>query len=123
MILFPRKTRFLFNKKFSVHFNCISWGKDQFGKAGVYSVMLKKVPLPIVPHSTCQQKLRQTRLSQKFNLHSTFICAGGVPGTDTCEGDGGAPLHCLDNNNSGRFVQTGIVVSIGSISIINYESY
>ncbi|XP_063696247.1 phenoloxidase-activating factor 2-like isoform X2 [Culicoides brevitarsis] len=91
--------------------NCFAtgWGKDQFGKAGVYSVMLKKVPLPMVPHATCQNKLRTTRLSQKFNLHSSFVCAGGVPGTDTCEGDGGAPLHCPAQNNPKKFVQTGIV--------------
>lgn len=85
-------------------------------------MMLKKVPLPIVPHATCQNKLRQTRLTQKFNLHSTFICAGGVVGTDTCEGDGGAPLHCPAENNPNRFVQTGIVVSISLAKDFSFKT-
>uniref|UniRef100_A0A336KSU8 Phenoloxidase-activating factor 2 n=1 Tax=Culicoides sonorensis TaxID=179676 RepID=A0A336KSU8_CULSO len=91
--------------------NCFAtgWGKDKFGASGVYSVIMKKISLPMVPSKTCENKLKQTRLSSKFKLHNTFVCAGGVIGRDTCEGDGGAPLHCPVNGNSGRYVQTGIV--------------
>merc|ERR1712013_364419 len=32
-----------------------------------------------------------TRLGQKYKLHDSFICAGGVNGKDTCKGDGGSP--------------------------------
>lgn len=88
------------------------WGKDQFGQQGIYSVMLKKVPVPIVDFQTCQNHLQHTRLSQKFKLHSSFICAGGQEGIDTCEGDGGAPLACPFENSidpQPRYVQMGIV--------------
>lgn len=61
------------------------WGKDNFGKAGRYSVIMKKVPLPIVDFNTCQQALQNTRLTEKFRLDGSFICAGGQPGVDTCQ--------------------------------------
>uniref|UniRef100_A0A336MHD1 Phenoloxidase-activating factor 2 n=1 Tax=Culicoides sonorensis TaxID=179676 RepID=A0A336MHD1_CULSO len=91
--------------------NCFAtgWGKDKFGASGVYSVIMKKISLPMVPSKTCENKLRQTRLGPNYKLHNTLICAGGVIGRDTCEGDGGAPLHCPVNDYSGRYVQTGIV--------------
>ncbi|XP_037917552.1 phenoloxidase-activating factor 2-like [Hermetia illucens] len=86
------------------------WGKDIFGKAGKYSVIMKRVPLPIVPNGQCETALQKTRLGQYFRLKDTFICAGGEPGVDTCEGDGGAPLVCpvgLEAEN--RYSQSGIV--------------
>ncbi|XP_037948478.1 phenoloxidase-activating factor 2 [Teleopsis dalmanni] len=92
--------------------NCYStgWGKDQFGAAGRYSVIMKRVLLPIVEFNDCQNKLRGTRLGPKFALSPTFICAGGVVGIDTCQGDGGAPLSCpVGSSTDNRFVQSGIV--------------
>lgn len=70
------------------------WGKDVFGKEGKYQVILKKIDLPIVPRDTCQNALRTTRLGKFFDLHKSFICAGGESGKDTCKGDGGSPLVC-----------------------------
>lgn len=92
--------------------NCFAsgWGKTLFGKANKFSVIQKRVELPVVPYVECQDKLRQTRLTQKFRLDPSFMCAGGVRGVDTCEGDGGAPLACpVGNPAHNRYAQSGIV--------------
>ncbi|CAG9574876.1 unnamed protein product [Danaus chrysippus] len=90
--------------------NCFAtgWGKDQFGKDGKYQVILKKRELPIVDRSTCQKALRKTRLGGLFELHSSFMCAGGE-GQDTCTGDGGSPLVCPVEYEKDRYEQVGIV--------------
>lgn len=85
------------------------WGKDLFGKEGKYQVILKRVELPVVPREPCVEKLRQTRLGKHFNLHQSFICAGGVRGKDTCKGDGGSPLVCPIYGQPGRYAQAGNV--------------
>ncbi|XP_055622434.1 phenoloxidase-activating factor 2-like [Toxorhynchites rutilus septentrionalis] len=83
------------------------WGKKEFHAQGKYAEVMKKVELPIVPRKKCIQQLRKTRLGAFYQLHSSFICAGGEEGIDTCKGDGGAPLACPRGN--GEYVQTGIV--------------
>lgn len=85
------------------------WGKDQFGKKGKYQVILKKIDLPVVSRAACQEKLRTTRLGRFFELHDSFICAGGEPGKDTCKGDGGSPLVVPVSPNGERYIQAGIV--------------
>ncbi|KAJ0169978.1 hypothetical protein K1T71_014584 [Dendrolimus kikuchii] len=85
------------------------WGKEKFGREGQYQVILKKVELPVMDDGTCVSRLRKTRLGNLFELHSSFMCAGGVAGQDTCTGDGGSPLVCPIENEAGRYMQTGIV--------------
>lgn len=85
------------------------WGKDLFGKEGKYQVILKRVELPIVPRGVCMEELRKTRLGKHFELHNSFVCAGGERGRDTCKGDGGSPLVCPIPGTINRFYQTGIV--------------
>merc|ERR1711922_4202 len=91
--------------------NCFAtgWGKDQFGAAGEYQVVLKEIDLPVVGHHQCQDSLRRTRLGRKFQLDNSFICAGGVAGKDTCKGDGGSPLVCASKADPFTFVQAGVV--------------
>ena len=86
------------------------WGKDKFGSSGKYQVILKEIILPMVNHTDCQDKLRQnTRLGINFNLHESFVCAGGIRGVDTCTGDGGGPLVCPSKNDPNTYIQAGIV--------------
>ncbi|KAL3278694.1 hypothetical protein HHI36_016230 [Cryptolaemus montrouzieri] len=85
------------------------WGKDEFGKKGKIHNILKKIDLPIVPRDKCQMDLRKTRLGQHFELHRSFVCAGGEKGKDTCEGDGGSPLVCPIQGQLDRYVHVGIV--------------
>lgn len=84
------------------------WGKDAL-KQGRHSAVLKKVDLPLVGSEMCLAALRKTRLGIFYNLHESFICAGGEPNKDTCKGDGGSPLVCPIPGQKGRFFQIGIV--------------
>jgi hypothetical protein len=85
------------------------WGKDEFGAAGNYQVVLKEIDLPVVGHDQCEASLRTTRLGKRFQLDDSFICAGGVDGKDTCKGDGGSPLVCQSKFDPTAYVQAGIV--------------
>ncbi|RZC37322.1 chymotrypsinogen A-like, partial [Asbolus verrucosus] len=67
---------------------------------------LRKLDLPVVDSQRCQFLLRRTALGAGFTLHPSFLCAGGEQDKDTCKGDGGSPLMCLENR---RYVQIGIV--------------
>jgi len=91
--------------------NCFAtgWGKDQFGAAGEYQVVLKEIDLPIVGHQQCQDSLRRTRVGRRFQLDDSFICAGGIAGKDTCKGDGGSPLVCQSKGDPFTYVQAGVV--------------
>ncbi|KAJ8667101.1 hypothetical protein QAD02_008763 [Eretmocerus hayati] len=83
------------------------WGRSAFSADGMYQSILRKVDLPVVDNPNCQTRLRTTRLGQTFQLHPSFICAGGVANKDTCYKDGGGPLVCQDQR-TGIFTQVGI---------------
>ncbi|XP_076624033.1 inactive CLIP domain-containing serine protease A28 [Colletes latitarsis] len=87
--------------------DCIGtgWGKNSFG--GTYQTELRKVEVPIVDKTDCQSRLRATKLGPYFQLHSSFMCAGGEINRDTCRGDGGGPLICP--TATGQYFQAGIV--------------
>lgn len=79
------------------------------GPSGQYQAILREVELAVIPPDTCQTALRQTNLGPKFNLHSSFLCAGGQKNLDTCIGDGGGPLVCPSLYDKWRYVLVGIV--------------
>ncbi|KAF6199700.1 hypothetical protein GE061_005998 [Apolygus lucorum] len=85
------------------------WGKDTFGNNGSYQVILKSIELPMVPRDKCQNDFRGTRLGPRFILDESFVCAGGIPGRDTCKGDGGSPLICPVKGKKYQYQQVGIV--------------
>lgn len=68
---------------------------------------MKEVGLPLVGHDQCQNALRRTRLGGRFRLHSSFVCAGGSAGKDSCKGDGGGPLVC--HRSDGTYSLIGLV--------------
>jgi len=84
------------------------WGKDKFGAAGQYQVVLKELEIPVVEQDVCQESFRASRLGQRFRLDPSFICAGEA-GKDTCQGDGGGPLVCPSSSRPGYYTQAGIV--------------
>uniref|UniRef100_A0A1B6G387 Peptidase S1 domain-containing protein n=1 Tax=Cuerna arida TaxID=1464854 RepID=A0A1B6G387_9HEMI len=89
--------------------NCIAtgWGVGSFGNKGIGSI-LRMVHLPLVDSNKCQEEFRKVpRLGPNFNLHNSFICAGRDL-ADTCTGDGGGPLVCPLQDDSGKYVQIGI---------------
>jgi len=43
----------------------------------------------------------------RFQLHSSEVCAGGEIGKDACTGDGGSPLVC--QSDTGRWTVVGLV--------------
>lgn len=68
------------------------------GLKGRYAVILKKVEVDMVPYNTCSMLLKRTRLGSKFNLHSSFVCAGGEEGEDTCQVSHRYSFEKKDNN-------------------------
>ncbi|XP_063837123.1 phenoloxidase-activating factor 2-like [Ostrinia nubilalis] len=88
---------------------CFASGYGKRYTNDTFQSLPKKVEIPVVKHSTCQKQLRSTRLGAIFELHRSFMCAGGEPGVDTCKGDGGSALVCPMQYQPDRFVQAGIV--------------
>nr|XP_033329294.1 phenoloxidase-activating factor 2-like [Megalopta genalis] len=84
------------------------WGRDTLDYPIHFPAILKKVELPVVPRSTCEESIRNT-LGRHFNLHESFICAGGEPGRDACTGDSGSPLVCPSKKDPTIYQQAGIV--------------
>lgn len=79
------------------------------GGHGTYASILKKVSLPMVEKFSCQAQLRKTALGKRFDLHESFLCAGGAKDEDTCVGDGGGPLICpISDSDDDRYQQIGI---------------
>jgi len=87
----------------------MGWGKNKFNNVTEKQRVLKQVELPIVDNDECQRLLRKTRLGQRFDLHESFLCAGGLKNADACTGDGGASLVCPSKNKSDVFVLAAMV--------------
>ena len=81
------------------------YDRGDYGFAGVFSSVLKKVEANIRPASVCE------RTFPSFNRQKQ-ICAGGeIFGQDSCSGDSGGPLLASDGND---FKSTKYIVGVVS---------
>lgn len=81
------------------------WGKSD--ESSPTTDKLKFAKVPIVSSATCQRQFQDNRLGRRFQLHQSFICAGGEVGIDSCKNDGGSPMICP--RSDGSFVLAGLV--------------
>lgn len=88
---------------------CVASGWGVHTQGGAEQTILKKVDLPIVPRQRCQDLFRVQRKSEDYQLHESYLCAGGQPGKDTCKGDGGSPLVCPTMLDPDQYMQAGVV--------------
>ncbi|TDG42753.1 hypothetical protein AWZ03_010831 [Drosophila navojoa] len=84
------------------------WGKS-LDNRNDYHHVLKKIVVPVLSRSRCNDKLRQI-YNPFFNLDYGHICAGAEKGIDACLGDGGSPLVCPIPGSPNRYHQAGIAV-------------
>ena len=77
----------------------------------LFVLFLGQVNLPIIENQKCEQLFRQTGLRNKFVLHDSFMCAGGIEGRDACKGDGGGPLVCPSKDDPNRYSSCHLVVA------------
>ena len=88
--------------------NCwvAAWGQDLKRQ--------REVDLPLITRSQCERRLRpifEEKGVRDWSLKPSEICAGGVRGKDTCQGEGGAPLVCYDKVYKPFFFGLGIIFS------------
>jgi len=102
---------FTFSNGTGVRCHVAGWGKDEF--TGNFQFIQHKVDIPLMDDFRCNAALklalnrRQRGVGDRFQLHSSEICAGGEVGKDACTGDGGSPLVC--QAQSGRWTVVGLV--------------
>ncbi|XP_046750351.1 uncharacterized protein LOC124413673 [Diprion similis] len=95
--------------------NCMVIGWDKFlAPEDVYfqrsqTNMLRKRVEPYVEPAACVTALKKTPLGKSFQLHNSFVCAGGQSARKNfCSREIGAPLACPLKSNPNRYVQLGI---------------
>lgn len=91
------------------HIRCLTTSNSYDPTVPDYLPEPESVILPIIPRESCVNSLRRTRLGVYFQLHKSFLCAGGEEGYDACGGDGGSPLLCPIPGQMGRFQQVGMI--------------
>lgn len=97
----PMNYEFSEQRCFASGWGTLSWKERHF-----LSIM-KRIELPLVERNKCEEEFRKTRLGIHFQLHASFICAGGEKDVDTCRGDGGSPLVCQIPNTDDQYYQAG----------------
>ncbi|XP_067463265.1 enteropeptidase [Thunnus thynnus] len=81
-------------QKFTAGRKCFiaGWGRD--AEQGSLPNVLQEAQVPLVSQDQCQQQLPESSIT------SSMLCAGFPEGgVDSCEGDSGGPLMCLDDGH------------------------
>lgn len=92
------------------HMEVVGWGRSNrpdsvtgtFSKFGFYERILQKLSVPELSVGECE-------LQYQRPLWPAYVCAGGVPGQDSCNGDSGGPLV-------GRYETEGTMYLSGVVS-------
>ncbi|XP_063982791.1 protein masquerade-like [Diachasmimorpha longicaudata] len=84
---------------------CTVTGYGYMGEAGPIPLRVREAEIPIVSDAECIRKVNAVT-EKLFVLPASSFCAGGEPGNDACQGDGGGPLVCQDD---GFYELTGLV--------------
>ncbi|XP_055524166.1 inactive CLIP domain-containing serine protease A28-like isoform X2 [Wyeomyia smithii] len=61
---------------------------------------------PLTTEQCNRQLQSNASLGRRFQMHDSFLCAGGVRGLDSCKGSGGSPLICERN---GAYLLVGVM--------------
>ncbi|XP_043277606.1 protein masquerade [Venturia canescens] len=75
---------------------CTVTGYGYMGEAGPIPLKVREAEIPIVSDAECIRKVNAVT-EKIFILPASSFCAGGEPGNDACQGDGGGPLVCQDD--------------------------
>ncbi|KAF2897100.1 hypothetical protein ILUMI_09081 [Ignelater luminosus] len=97
-------TEDLRNKNFeNAKLTVTGWGITETDRK---SLDLLQVNVPVVSEEQCRKAYEKTEAI----VTRRQICAGGINGGDSCNGDSGGPLKVIAyHNNDARFVQYGVV--------------
>nr|XP_019962453.1 PREDICTED: enteropeptidase [Paralichthys olivaceus] len=78
------------NVKPGKHCFIAGWGRD--AEQGSLPDVLQEATVPLVAHDQCKRQLPE------YNITSSMLCAGFPEGgVDSCKGDSGGPLICLED--------------------------
>merc|ERR1712066_501166 len=88
------------------------WGKDKFGAAGEYQVVLKEIDLPVVDHDTCQGDGGSPLVCPSQYDPNTYIQAGIVAWGIGC-GEDGTPGVYADVSQATCWIDQAITCHYG----------
>lgn len=91
----------------------VGWGDtDKSSFDSDFPSKLRQVSVPVIEQSKCRDAYDSSLLPNflEIDITNNMLCAGFEDGDkDSCSGDSGGPLMVLNPDNSGEYVQVGVV--------------